>query len=72
MTKHSGRVNRECSLTTRARGLRDVAGVVMEAPDGRKYQYVFKLTFDCSNNQAEFDALVVGLEMVVELKTDIV
>ncbi|XP_059663595.1 uncharacterized protein LOC132309293 [Cornus florida] len=43
------------------------AGVVIIAPNGRKTTYSFFLDFKCSNNQAEYEALIIGLEILLEM-----
>ncbi|GKV50000.1 hypothetical protein SLEP1_g56718 [Rubroshorea leprosula] len=48
------------------------AGVVVISPSGLKTQMSFQLDFNCTNNQAEYEALIIGLEMLVELKVSIV
>ncbi|GKV27610.1 hypothetical protein SLEP1_g36766 [Rubroshorea leprosula] len=44
------------------------ARVVVISPSGLKTQMSFQLDFDCTNNQAEYEALIIGLEMLVELR----
>ncbi|GKV42709.1 hypothetical protein SLEP1_g50088 [Rubroshorea leprosula] len=44
------------------------AGVVIISPSGLKTQMSFQLDFDCTNNQAEYETLIIGLEMLVEFK----
>ena len=43
------------------------AGIVIEAPSGQKFQYAFKLDFGCTNNQDDYEALVIGLDILEEL-----
>ncbi|XP_062020999.1 uncharacterized protein LOC133737473 [Rosa rugosa] len=43
------------------------AGVVVETPEGQKFQFAFQLDFTCTNNQAEYEALIVGLEILQEM-----
>ncbi|XP_026436665.1 uncharacterized protein LOC113334683 [Papaver somniferum] len=43
------------------------SGVVFEAPQGEILSYSFKLDFPCSNNVAEYEALILGLRMAKEL-----
>ncbi|KAI5338116.1 hypothetical protein L3X38_017387 [Prunus dulcis] len=42
-------------------------GVVLEEPLGVRHCYSFQLDFQCTNNRAEYEALIIGLEMLVEL-----
>lgn len=46
----------------------DGAGVVFVTTDGEVLPYSFILTQNCSNNVAEYYALILGLEMVVNIK----
>ncbi|GKV24416.1 hypothetical protein SLEP1_g34030 [Rubroshorea leprosula] len=48
------------------------AGVVVISLFGLKTQMSFQLDFDCTNNQAEYEALIIGLEMLVEFKVSMV
>ncbi|CAL8997888.1 unnamed protein product [Prunus brigantina] len=43
------------------------ACIVLEEPFGTKYAYSFQLDFDSTNNKAEYEALIIGLEMALEL-----
>ncbi|CAL8087069.1 unnamed protein product [Prunus armeniaca] len=43
------------------------AGIVLEDPLGIVHCYSFQLDFQCTNNRAEYEALIIGLEMLVEL-----
>ncbi|XP_008240624.1 PREDICTED: uncharacterized protein LOC103339121 [Prunus mume] len=44
------------------------AGVVIESPQGQRWQFAFQLDFKCTNNQAEYEALIIGLEILKEMK----
>ncbi|CAL8133986.1 unnamed protein product [Prunus armeniaca] len=44
------------------------AVIVLEDPLGIKHCYSFQLDFQCTNNRAEYEALIIGLEMLVELR----
>ncbi|GKV33998.1 hypothetical protein SLEP1_g42429 [Rubroshorea leprosula] len=48
------------------------AGVVVISPSELKTQMSFQLDFNCTNNQAEYEALIIGLEMLVEPKVSMV
>ena len=39
------------------------AGVVIETPDGDKIECMIRLDFPTTNNEAEYEALVVGLDL---------
>ncbi|CAL8993898.1 unnamed protein product [Prunus brigantina] len=43
------------------------AGIVLEEPLGIRHCYSFQLDFQFTNNRAEYEALIIGLEMLVEL-----
>ena len=45
----------------------DGAGIVIVSPKGIKTTLSFNLAFKCTNNQAEYEALVIGLEILMEL-----
>ncbi|CAL2240320.1 unnamed protein product [Prunus armeniaca] len=47
---------------------RSGAGVVIESPQGQRWQFAFQLDFKCTNNQAEYEALIIGLEILKEMK----
>ena len=48
----------------------DGAGVWIISPDKDFKFYSFKLTFECTNNVAEFEALRLGLNALKELKAN--
>ena len=43
------------------------AGVVLTSPRGDKFCYVLHLMFPCTNNAAEYEALLHGLRMDEEM-----
>ncbi|KAI5321224.1 hypothetical protein L3X38_030295 [Prunus dulcis] len=43
------------------------AVIVLEDPLGIRHCYSFQLDFQRTNNKAEYEALIIGLEMLVEL-----
>ena len=43
------------------------AGIVIILPKEIKTSLSFNLTFKCTNNQAEYEALVIGFEILMEL-----
>ena len=45
------------------------AGVVLISPDGCKLRYTIHLHFSASNNAAEYEALINGLRIAIELGT---
>nr|XP_016508820.1 PREDICTED: uncharacterized protein LOC107826369 [Nicotiana tabacum] len=44
------------------------AGIVFVTPQGEVFPYSFTLTQFCSNNVAEYQALILGLEMAIDIK----
>ncbi|XP_050222757.1 uncharacterized protein LOC126672848 [Mercurialis annua] len=52
------------SSTERSAG----AGIIITSPTGAKPALSFKLDFECTNNQAEYEALVIGLEILQTLR----
>src|SRR4051812_15545968 len=42
-------------------------GVVLTSPRGDKFSYVLRLMFPCTNNAAEYEALLHGLWMAKEM-----
>ena len=44
------------------------AGVILVTPEEEVLPYAFTLTENCSKNVAEYQALMMGLEMAIELK----
>ncbi|XP_050222403.1 uncharacterized protein LOC126672496, partial [Mercurialis annua] len=43
------------------------AGILIISPQGLVFRMSFSLTFQCTNNQAEYEALIIGLEVLAEL-----
>ncbi|KAK2991710.1 hypothetical protein RJ640_014988 [Escallonia rubra] len=43
------------------------AGIVLISPDGNIHQFDFQIEKDCSNNQAEYEALIIGLEILLDM-----
>ncbi|KAK2989997.1 hypothetical protein RJ640_009735 [Escallonia rubra] len=43
------------------------AGIVLISPDGNIRQFAFQIEKDCSNNQAEYEALIIGLEILLDM-----
>ncbi|CAL8115817.1 unnamed protein product [Prunus armeniaca] len=41
------------------------AGIVLEKPLGIRHCYSFQLDFQCTNNRAEYEALIIGLEILI-------
>ena len=44
------------------------AGIVIISPKGIKTTLSFNLAFKCTNNQAEYEAFMIGLEILIELR----
>ena len=43
------------------------AGVVLVSPEGGKFQYAIRLHFPASNNIAEYEALINGLHIAIDI-----
>ncbi|KAK2978994.1 hypothetical protein RJ640_029962 [Escallonia rubra] len=43
------------------------ARIVLISPDGNIHQFAFQIEKDCSNNQAEYEALIIGLEILLDM-----
>lgn len=43
-------------------------GVVFLTPQGVPMLVCFKLSFECTNNNVEYEALILGLELIIEIK----
>jgi ribonuclease HI len=43
------------------------AGIVLKSPTGKTYNFAFKLEFDATNNVAEYEALLLGLEIAKDM-----
>ncbi|XP_024042632.1 uncharacterized protein LOC112099511 [Citrus clementina] len=46
------------------------AGIVLEGPEGEEISYAVRLEFTATNNQAEYEALIAGLELAKAVKAD--
>ena len=46
---------------------RDV-GTILISPEGNHYPFTEKLSFNCTNNVAEYEACVMGLQVAIEKK----
>ncbi|XP_074315068.1 uncharacterized protein LOC141651248 [Silene latifolia] len=57
----------KCTLTVFARKDGAGAGVVFVTPQNHLMPYSFTLTRLCSNNMAEYQALILGLQMAIEI-----
>ena len=43
------------------------AGIVIQSPRYRRTEMSFKFDFNCTSNQAEYEALIIGLEILLEM-----
>ena len=43
------------------------AGVILVSPEGGKFQYAVRLHFPASNNISEYEALISGLRIAIEI-----
>ena len=56
-------VNVDGSSTLYARGI----GIILKSPEGDKLKYVARLQYKTTNNEAEYEALIKGLELAKSL-----
>lgn len=42
-------------------------GIILISPEGLRIELSFQFDFQCTNNQAEYEAIVIGLEILREL-----
>ena len=50
-------------------GISGGAGVVLMDPDGQLYLHAYSLNYFCTNNTVEYDALILGLELAIQMET---
>ncbi|KAM2679570.1 hypothetical protein EV2_011472 [Malus domestica] len=43
-------------------------GIVIQSPNHDRWYFSLKLDFDCTNNQAEYEALIIGLGILRDLR----
>ncbi|XP_016199869.1 uncharacterized protein LOC107640881 [Arachis ipaensis] len=41
-------------------------GILIISPSGEPSKFLFELNYSCSNNEAEYEALIMGLELILE------
>jgi len=78
VTQHCGEVNAlgivpwtlffDGSTCDRGAGI----GIVLISPRGKKYEFSFSIVTTSTNNQAEYQALIKGLELLKEVRADVV
>ena len=49
---------------------RSGAGIILESPTGEKINNALRLEFPASNNEAEYETLLVGLQLAKEMKVE--
>ncbi|WRX16388.1 Ribonuclease H domain - like 10 [Theobroma cacao] len=47
-------------------------GAVLISPYGKHYPATARLNFNCTNNMTEYEALVMGLQVVIDMKADMI
>ena len=52
-----------------SKALRAEAGIIVITPEGIKLEHSFRLDFKASNNEVEYEALLAGLRVVLDLGT---
>ena len=43
------------------------AGIVIQSPRYRRTEMSFNFDFNCTSNQVEYEALIIGLEILLEI-----
>ncbi|KAK1257201.1 hypothetical protein QJS04_geneDACA022590 [Acorus gramineus] len=65
------RMDRPISWTLHVDGASNLngagAGMILQSEDGFMFKHAIKLGFKASNNEAEYEALIAGLEFAVDL-----
>ncbi|GJT76060.1 reverse transcriptase domain-containing protein [Tanacetum coccineum] len=44
------------------------AGLMLVSPEGKEYTYALRFEFETTNNEAEYEALLAGLQIAVDMK----
>ncbi|GKC59968.1 reverse transcriptase domain-containing protein [Tanacetum coccineum] len=44
------------------------AGLILINPEGKEYTYILIFEFETTNNEAEYEALLAGLRIAIEMK----
>ncbi|CAN6710299.1 unnamed protein product [Malus baccata var. baccata] len=44
------------------------AGIVIQSPHSDRWYFSLKLDFECTNNQAEYEALIIGLGLLLDFR----
>ena len=47
-------------------------GLIIESPQGERHKHALKLMFKVSNNEAEYEALIAGVELCYTAGADLV
>ena len=48
------------------------AGIVLTSPAGEKYEHSISLSFEVTNNEAEYEALIAGLELALAHSVEVI
>ncbi|GKB39319.1 reverse transcriptase domain-containing protein, partial [Tanacetum coccineum] len=43
------------------------AGVILTSPEGMEFTYALRFGFEATNNEAEYEALIVGLRITEQI-----
>lgn len=54
------------NITTYTQCLLPTIGVFFIAPSGKTFKYSFLLSFECTNNIAKYEALMLGLNLAIK------
>jgi len=48
------------------------AGLIIESPQGERYEHALKFMFKTLNNEAEYEALITGVELCYTARVNLV
>ena len=52
----------DCTINKKGKGI----GAVLATPQGQLFPFARKMTFSCTNNEAEYEACILGLQVALE------
>nr|XP_009411185.1 PREDICTED: uncharacterized protein LOC103992979 [Musa acuminata subsp. malaccensis] len=67
-TEEAWELHVDGSVTSSSAG----AGLVLSAPDRRSFEHSLRFGFRATNNEAEYEALLAGLKLALEMQVDVI
>ena len=46
--------------------------ITITSPNGKHFKSIFQLDYECSNNQAKYEALIIRLKILISMKASII